>query len=1070
MFDDYVEHSGATPDTRPGKPLPELYQGFEPSPYNDLNDNRGELISQIETGYFPSMGGPAVEEPIFSLSRVQYTPPAPVVDMRVCSGILVLLVASNNLILIRLSDDDNIITVPLPRRPPEMRVQRLFFDPSGRHVIITSAQGENYHVYVPPVAPSAQGKQSQQVPKPRLLKNFKMVIESVAWGRSPSTSREMTVLVGGNNGTIYEARLDGSDDFFRQQGYCQSVFRLPEEQAVTGLHFEHGLAGHIVVFATTATRMYTFVGASERRDDGRVFGALFSAYSDTAPKIMDLPGNIARSELLLYAPPSATPGPAKMLAWLTSAGIYHGTLNLSSPDTPVDAASLMAFPHSDGAPEIPLGIAVTEYHFVLLRKDRLSAVRALDDHAVWTEVAPMKPGEFLRGLTTDPAEKTYWAFSEGSLFELTVTNEGRDMWKVYLDLGNHERALELSQTTAQREMALAAQADSLFAQGKLIQAAQRYAQSSARFEEVTLKFIDANARDPLRYYLVARLERMPKSALTQRMMLATWLVEFYLAKCNELDDLVASESVAHDVETLQVERTMVEDDLRGFFETYKANLDRKTVYELILGHGRTDMYLHFATVVGDHAKVVEHWVMDGNWLKALEVLAGQSDLELYYRFAPVLMRNIAKEAVDAWLRVPALDPVRLIPALLAHKRDPLAPNHAVRYLNAAIFEHGCTAPTVHTLLLTILAAGDEAGVLRFLAAAPTDVTGKPYFDLDYALRVCGPQGRARVYAMMGRWEEAVDAALGAGDVELAKAHADQPADDAPLRKRLWLKIARYVVRDKRDIKTAMRFLENTDLLKIEDILPFFPDFVVIDDFKDEICTALEGYAAHIDKLRAAMDDATAGADAIKRDIDALSARCVSVDAGERCAKCAYPLLTRQFYVFPCQHSFHADCLIALNKEYMPPATLRKLVSLQAELVKAAPPAAVQAQAQVNGGSQPNTPGGGAAPQLRQRTLLSAAFALPGVPAANSLGRNVLSAAGTGLRELIAPDALVSAISSAWGRGASEPGGGAPSVKTEKLREELEALLAAACPLCESVVAGLDRPFVLPEEVDASWQI
>jgi len=235
-----------------------------------------------------------------------------------------------------------------------------------------------------------------------------------------------------------------------------------------------------------------------------------------------------------------------------------------------------------------------------------------------------------------------------------------------------------------------------------------------------------------------------------------------------------------------------------------------------MSHGRTDMFLHFATIVGDYAKVIEHWVMEGVWTKALEVLAGQvscahviypltdrfqSDLGLYYRFASILMRHAPKEIVDTWLRVPALDPVRLIPALLAHKRDPLAPNHAIRYLNAAIFEHGCVAPTAHTLLLTLLSSGDEAGVLRFLSTAPTDPSGKPYFDLDYALRVCGPQGRARVYAMMGRWEEAVDAALGAGDVELAKTHADQPADDTALRKRLWLKIARYVVRDKRDIKT-----------------------------------------------------------------------------------------------------------------------------------------------------------------------------------------------------------------------------------------------------------------------------
>ncbi len=55
-------------------------------------------------------------------------------------------------------------------------------------------------------------------------------------------------------------------------------------------------------------------------------------------------------------------------------------------------------------------------------------------------------------------------------------------------------------------------------------------------------------------------------------MLATWLVEFYLSKCNELDDVVPSESVSHDVENLQTEKTILEDDLRQFFETYKVCL------------------------------------------------------------------------------------------------------------------------------------------------------------------------------------------------------------------------------------------------------------------------------------------------------------------------------------------------------------------------------------------------------------------------------------------------------------------------------------------------------------------
>jgi hypothetical protein len=55
------------------------------------------------------------------------------------------------------------------------------------------------------------------------------------------------------------------------------------------------------------------------------------------------------------------------------------------------------------------------------------------------------------------------------------------------------------------------------------------------------------------------------------MMLATWLVEFYLAKFNELDDVVAAEYVSQDADNLQTEKAILEDDLRQFFETYKVS-------------------------------------------------------------------------------------------------------------------------------------------------------------------------------------------------------------------------------------------------------------------------------------------------------------------------------------------------------------------------------------------------------------------------------------------------------------------------------------------------------------------
>lgn len=170
--------------------------------------------------------------------------------------------------------------------------------------------------------------------------------------------------------------------------------------------------------------------------------------------------------------------------------------------------------------------------------------------------------------------------------------------------------------------------------------------------------------------------------------------------------------------------------------------------------------------------------------------------------------------VDAWLKQPALDPLRLIPSLLQLQhlpRDPLVPDQAIRYLNHVVFDRHNTSSTVHNLLVTFHASsspsppGDDGPLLRFLMTAPSNpLTGKPYYDLDYALRLCKKTGRTQpcvhIYSKMGLYENSVDLALQKGDLELAKINADMPEDDPQLRKKLWLKIARYVVQDKKDIK------------------------------------------------------------------------------------------------------------------------------------------------------------------------------------------------------------------------------------------------------------------------------
>jgi hypothetical protein len=54
------------------------------------------------------------------------------------------------------------------------------------------------------------------------------------------------------------------------------------------------------------------------------------------------------------------------------------------------------------------------------------------------------------------------------------------------------------------------------------------------------------------------------------------------------------------------------------------------------------------------------------------------------------------------------------------------------------------------------------------------------------------------------------------------------------------------------------------LLRIEDVLPFFPDFVTIDNFRAAICESLQRYTRHIEGLEREMDEATAIAEALRR--------------------------------------------------------------------------------------------------------------------------------------------------------------------------------------------------------------
>ena len=313
---------------------------------------------------------------------------------------------------------------------------------------------------------------------------------------------------------------------------------------------------------------------------------------------------------------------------------------------------------------------------------------------------------------------------------------------------------------------------------------------------------------------------------------------------------------------------------------------------------------------------------------------------------------------------------------------------SLRYLEHCVYRHRNRDPVVHNYLISLYAAEpDSAPFLRYLDSQKQ----APVFDTQYALRVCHERGQQQacvaIYTMMRLYEEAVTLAL-TFDIPLAKRviqQAERSVDvtsataastaaggaavvpaagsgaaggsassassvataaplgahdvhgqssvsasiDASTAKRLWLLVAREIIRQhSSSISTAMSLLQDCGALSLEDLLPFFPDFVRIGELKDEIARSLDAYNAAIESLQADMEASTQAAQAIRRDLQALKQRSGAVAINRKCDLCGLPVLSAAFLLFPCTHCYHTDCAKAELQQYWDkhPAMRKKAIA------------------------------------------------------------------------------------------------------------------------------------------------
>jgi vacuolar protein sorting-associated protein 18 len=530
------------------------------------------------------------------------------------------------------------------------------------------------------------------------------------------------------------------------------------------------------------------------------------------------------------------------------------------------------------------------------------------------------------------------------------------------------------------------------------------------FEDLAVRLLESEGggSEALALFLQSRLDTLGKEDAAQATLVATWLTELYLDTLNHA--LLQRGTNGGKPGHLQDKQGDAADQaaarLCDFLTKYVHILDPGTTISLLAGYGRTEELTHYAKCRGDAEAVIEHLLAAGEVEKVLEVLRKPSvSEELAYKFASALAKANPGATVQSWIDAsPPLDPRRLLPALLhfgelsveggggggggtsnnatitySPQEERMAASagrkDALKYIWYCIYRLETTDTAVHNLAFSLLSVepSDEGRLLEYVGGPGRGVLGKPLFDPIYGLRLAQQMGRKRVAVSLleelGMFDDAVNLAL-TFDRDLAVNVARQACEDVGdvvVGRKLWMVIARHIIEDaaaaadvgendeeknkqqqREAINKATQLLEESNgVLRIEDILPMFPDFVEIDAFRDAVCSSLERYNREIQELRSEMSLASKTAQIMRDGLKKLEGRVAAVDpSAAKCARCdrivAQPSPTAagpsggclpKYYVFPTGNVFHGSCLCVEVAGLVPRIQAKRIQDLQQKLAQ-----------------------------------------------------------------------------------------------------------------------------------------
>ncbi|KAL9642085.1 hypothetical protein ABK040_004133 [Willaertia magna] len=513
-------------------------------------------------------------------------------------------------------------------------------------------------------------------------------------------------------------------------------------------------SNEFIAFVSSVAGIAIFTGSGEvtdvfdRYSVGQLVTPAFKNYDEEDSHSVDLDRVKTRHRSILKVYDSLA------FACITAKSIVFGRI-YSDPEKTLQKAEKLQHKNPN---DIPVDIEINNYHIFVCYKDEfhilMQPAYLKGSNSKYSLLSKVVYG--VRMINTlgikfdrssidkakEDSNQSIFVYNASKLYRVSIMDQAKGFWRIFLDAALEiddeemegikseyfKKSLELTElfdmNSKENKMAIfSSKADHHFKKGDFVTAAADYARTNRNFEEISMKFMEADPEDKkngLYNYLYFMLHRYKThyqfdkekkiEECPEAVILSIWILELMCFKINQQKHIMCkfiTVSCSEDEYRNQLEEKLVAEKelhkikliLRKFVYNNKDILakSKSVVYEIFLSNNFVKDFLFFATAIGDYLAIIQHCVTtaksseyEGNSQKEFSAYETANTIltnfctdpqsfdksgndttspqnQIWYRYTALLMNHEKRdEIVKSFKRLQFLDPWELVPAILKY--------------------------------------------------------------------------------------------------------------------------------------------------------------------------------------------------------------------------------------------------------------------------------------------------------------------------------------------------------------------------------------------------------------------